>query len=1129
MKPHAAKEAPAAEPKAEEAIKKPVATPAKPSAALKQMDELKDELDELEGLTAEDLDALDDIDEDDLMADLVDKSADIQEVKEEEEPKKEEKEEKEEHHEEEHHEEHHEEQHEEEEELLDDLTEEELKELKELEEAEAAEAAAAAAEAEAASKEVEEEEAATTPAPKENEEDNEVHHEEDNEVQEGDEEMGPVDELEDDLYGEAGGLLENEKMLDELTSLYDALEIARLDKELAEEKVFEYEETISQLQEEIRIRDEKLALDISDVDVRTVVDENNRMKAAILEIQQVSEEESREAEEIINELEAKNAELAAELEAKSEELERCTEERNELKELLDQLYEVQTQLESLTEENSELKERNAALKQSVEEFEELKELSESVEAMQSEELAKVKAQLREMEDDEIEYKRAIEAALEKVQQKDILIAQLRDTAERLRRSEEAEEEEREAELAAAELAERAGASAAAEELLVKIHTLEAKAAALTIEGSIAELATSHAEERLRFYRANLPEEFLRGDMLALDVKLGLDRVERKAHALRRLLEEGSHFSAEGAAPDEALYFAEMCLVLADIEYAANAFAYRMINIRTPGSAANLANELTDLEHMLRGLEKTVDGVLLLAKRDQLTVSYPLYTLTEVKERLTAAAASTKLFDETAAIAAEDAAPQGKRNAFLEENETRRVSREIAYKLGRLLLHCRGICAVRAGIDALSRSLRATHPDFEFDADALSARTIAPVPLARIEECIREGLGTAGVLETGAAVSFANGMSLGDVLKALIDANIAVAAAAADYKAAYTALKTAGNDGDSAAFEEAAKQAEEKIGWASVVTFIAPVATNISKIEIFRKTSSVTSSMTSMYSSCGYNYLSLDNWFSARVRMNREEISEINNTKRDLEMLKGAHERLNAIHNQSAVQITELRSLNASLQEKVTAFMAEIDAVKKKCEEETLDQRKALDLSKKEIADLKKDLFDERMRAQKAAAAMAATASMAAASAAPVPSIAPTPLLQKKMMTSSLRTRSTVSNLGGGAGGAAVGVSSEEVKSLKNEIARLKARLSRLSDENKKLEERVLSLNVRAIQRTNAGSDGSASKSAAAAEKKMAGSYSSRLMMHMASAAVVDLRNKKDWVIGNALVSNDLRAHIKGKS
>lgn len=1109
----------------EEPVKKPLAEPAEPKKEIKANtpDDL-DNLDDLDGLTEEDLANLDELDKlDELEADEEllnnleeekEKEIKTEEEKKDEHQPKEEKEEI----------------NNVEDETLNGLTEEELKELEELD----AEEEALLNEVE--EKEKEEEEGATP---------DEIVKEETVIPEEAinEDEMGDGDE--DDLFNEDGDLVNNEKLLDELTSLYDELEIARLDKELAEEKVLECEETIAKLQEEVRVRDEKLALDVTGVDARTMLDENNRLKAAIIEIQQISEEESKEAEEIINELEAKNKELADELAAKAEELERCTEERNELKELLDQLYDAQTQLESLVEENNELKERNTALKLSIEEFEELKELSDSVEAMQSEELSKIKAQLREMEDYEIEYKRTIETALEKVQQKDILIAQLRETAERRRRDDEEEAEKREAELAAAELTGKTGANAAAEELLVKIHTLEAKAAALTIDQSIAELGTSHAEERLRFYRANLPEDFLRGDMMALDVKLGLDRVERKAHALRKLLEDGAHFSSAESSPDETLYFTEMCLTLADIEYAANTFAYKMVNLRTPGGAANIANELTDLEHMLRTLEKTVDSVLLLAKRDQLTMSYPLYTLTEVKERIAAASSSTKLFDETGSIADKPASTTSattssssplRRNAFFEENETRRVSREIAYKLGRLLLHCRGICAVRAGVEALSRDLRATHPDFEFDPEALSSRVTEPVPLARIVECIREGLGTAGVLETGAAVSFANGMTLSEVLKMLIDANIAVSAAAADFRAAYTAFKTAASDGDNAAFEAAAEQAKEKIEWASVLTFITPVATNISKVEIFRKAASpVTAAASSssgttsapMYSSVGYNYLSLDNWFTARVRKNRDEISEINNTKRDLETLKSAHERLNAVHNQSAVQITELKSLNASLQEKVAASAAEVEAVKKKCEEDTLDQRKALDLSRKEVADLKKDLFDERMRAQKAAADMAAAAASAAASPqsgsavmlTPGQSIAQTPLLQRKvMMTSSLRVRNT-------GGGGAMGVSSEDVKSLNNEIDRLKARVSRLVDENKKLEERVLALNVRAIRRTNAAVAAIKDDSA---QSDTAKSYKSRLMMHMASVSVVDLRNKKDWVVGNALVSSDLRAHTKRK-
>ena len=1192
----------------------------------KPAEPVKDELDELDGLTEEDLAALDDLDDDDLLGDdsvtadasPVEKDDKEKEMEEKTEAAAEEKEkEEEEHHSEApatpepteetnenegekqstpseqpaHIDEEKEKEKEEEEEeedinnnddddKLNDLTEEELRELKELEAEEEREKEEHHGEEEHLHEEGEGE------GKKGEGEEKEEEHQEHQEHQETTGEENEEGLYDDDLYGEDGGLLENDKMLDELSSLYDALEIARLDKELAEEKVLEYEEVIAGLREEVRARDEKLALDIKDVDVRTLMDENNKMKAALVEIQQVSEEEARETEEIITELEAKNAELEQALAEKTEALDRCTEERNELKELLDQLYDVQTQLEGLTEENAELKEKNTAFRRSLEEFEELKQLSESVEAMQTEELTKLKAQVREMEDDEIEYKRTIEAALEKVQQKDILIAQLRETAEKAAaaaatitppQSTGAAGEGSEGDEGAAS----EGYSAAAAELVVKIHTLEAKAAALTIEESIAELGTSQAEERLRFYRANLPEDFVRGDLGGVEVKLGLDRVERKAHVLRRLLENSAHLACDTTGvtgtgtvtgsvppPDEALYFTEMCLDLADIEYAANAFAYRLINIRHTPAQAGLA-ELPDLERMLRGLEKTIDGVLLLAKRDQLTVSYPLYTLAEVKERITAAATTSKLFDESAAISSQQqitttatatsSLPDNAEcAAFRAENETRRAAREVAYKLGRLLLHCRAICAAKAGVEALSRNLRATHPDFGFDPEALAVRVTEPVPMARIEECVREGLGAAGVLETGAAVSFANGMSLADILKILIDANIAASAAAADIRATYTALKNAANDGDSAAFEAAAAQAAEKIGWTSLVTFLTPVSENISKVEVFRRPTSAAVSASSrtgggggaaaastmttstMYTSGAYNYLGLDNWLSARVRSNRAEISEINNTKHDLELLKSAHERLNTSYNQNAFQLTELRSLNTSLQDKVASYMAEIDAVKKRCEAEASDQKKALDLSRKEVAELKKELYEERIRTQRAAAAAAAAVSApssssaggAAAAITTTPAIAQTPLFQGRLMTSSLRTRSNVA-IGGGVaaagGGAAMAAAAvEEARSLGREVRRLKVSIGRLIDENRRLSERVLALNVKAIERTNAAEAVAPTVGVVSATTAVAGdvrrSYNSRLMIHLAGTAVVDLRNKGSWTLGNALVSSDLRVH-----
>lgn len=423
-----------------------------------------------------------------------------------------------------------------------------------------------------------------------------------------------------------------EKMKERIARLSDALELAGVDKELAEEKAKILQEEIDAMKKSAATsasatqpRGEQEATDIGQV-----LAENQTMKEMLVKIRELSVKTQEEFQAKIEELELKNAELEEALATSEEGLEEKTAEVEQLKQLLDEIHEAQALVERLTIANATLSDENKELRAMVKGLEEYKAVSEAMEAEQGDELQRLRSEIRGMEDEIVEARRTIEAARDIIQQRDLLIAQLKDAVQAQKLVESADKKQGDLEEI---IRDR---QAIVSELNLKLHvrkpsqlhsisfihrilqTSEAKVATLQVESTISKLSATQSDERFSLMRATLPDGILEVELGSFETKLAAERVSAKAALLKSVI-TGQIFPSRP--PIEAVFFLEMAQGFAAIEIVSS-----MFSTAVSSCPADFLVKISALLPDIKAIEKPLDGLVSLAKRDQLTMSFPLSQL-----------------------------------------------------------------------------------------------------------------------------------------------------------------------------------------------------------------------------------------------------------------------------------------------------------------------------------------------------------------------------------------------------------------------------------------------------------------------------------------------------------------------
>ncbi|XP_039189757.1 dynactin subunit 1 isoform X4 [Crotalus tigris] len=363
-----------------------------------------------------------------------------------------------------------------------------------------------------------------------------------------------------------------DRYVEEMADTADAIEMATLDKEMAEERAESLQQEVDSLKEKV----EDLSMDLeilkheieekgsegaaSSYHVKQLEEQNGRLKEALVRMRDLSASEKQEHVKLQKHMEKKNGELEALRQQKDklqEELKQAEKTVDELKEQVDAALGAEEMVEMLTERNLDLEEKVRELRETVGDLEamnemndELQENARETELELREHLDMATARVRESE-------KRVEAAQETVAdyQQTIkkyreLTAHLQDANRELMSQQEASVERQQ--------------QPPPEMFDFKIKFAETKAHAKAIEMELRQMEVQQANRQVSLLTSFLPDSFLRhgGDHDCVLVLLLLPRLVGKAELICRQAQEKFELSencAERAglrgAPGEQLSFA----------------------------------------------------------------------------------------------------------------------------------------------------------------------------------------------------------------------------------------------------------------------------------------------------------------------------------------------------------------------------------------------------------------------------------------------------------------------------------------------------------------------------------------------------------------------------------------------
>ncbi|XP_058049823.1 dynactin subunit 1 isoform X4 [Ahaetulla prasina] len=363
-----------------------------------------------------------------------------------------------------------------------------------------------------------------------------------------------------------------ERYMEEMADTADAIEMATLDKEMAEERAESLQQEVDSLKEKV----EDLTMDLeilkheieekgsegaaSSYHVKQLEEQNGRLKEALVRMRDLSASEKQEHVKLQKHMEKKNAELEALRQQKDklqEELKQAEGTIDELKEQVDAALGAEEMVETLTERNLDLEEKVRELRETVGDLEAMNEMNDELQENARETELELREQLDMATARVRESEKRVEAAQETVAdyQQTIkkyreLTAHLQDVNRDLMSQQEASVERQQ--------------QPPPEMFDFKIKFAETKAHAKAIEMELRQMEVQQANRHVSLLTSFLPDSFLRhgGDHDCVLVLLLLPRLVGKAELISRQAQEKFELSencAERAglrgAPGEQLSFA----------------------------------------------------------------------------------------------------------------------------------------------------------------------------------------------------------------------------------------------------------------------------------------------------------------------------------------------------------------------------------------------------------------------------------------------------------------------------------------------------------------------------------------------------------------------------------------------
>uniref|UniRef100_A0A8C5HAH0 Dynactin subunit 1 n=1 Tax=Gouania willdenowi TaxID=441366 RepID=A0A8C5HAH0_GOUWI len=338
-----------------------------------------------------------------------------------------------------------------------------------------------------------------------------------------------------------------ERYVEEMSDTADAIEMATLDKEMAEERAESLQLEVDSLKEKV----DELTMDLeilkheieekgsdgaaSSYHVKQLEEQNSRLKEALVRMRDLSASEKQEHLKLQKQMEKKNGELdslRSQKEKLQEEMTAAEKTIDELKEQVDAALGAEEMVETLTERSLDLEEKVRELRETVIDLEAINEMNDELQ----ENARETELELREMLDlgasQVREAEKRVEAAQETVADYQQTIKKYRELTAHLQ---EVNRELTSQQEASAELQQQAPA----EMFDFKIKFAETKAYAKAIEMELRKMEVSQANRHVSLLTAFMPESFLRhgGDHDCILVLLLMPRLICKAELISKQAQE----------------------------------------------------------------------------------------------------------------------------------------------------------------------------------------------------------------------------------------------------------------------------------------------------------------------------------------------------------------------------------------------------------------------------------------------------------------------------------------------------------------------------------------------------------------------------------------------------------------
>lgn len=363
-----------------------------------------------------------------------------------------------------------------------------------------------------------------------------------------------------------------ERYMEEMADTADAIEMATLDKEMAEERAESLQQEADSLKEKV----EYLTMDLeilkheieekgsdgaaSSYQVKQLEEQNARLKEALVRMRDLSASEKQEHVKLQKHMEKKNSELEGlrqQREKLQEEVKQAERTIDELKEQVDAALGAEEMVETLTERNLDLEEKVRELRETVGDLEAMNEMNDELQENARETELELREQLDMATARVREAEKRVEAAQETVAdyQQTIkkyreLTAHLQDVNRELMSQQEASVERQQ--------------QPPPETFDFKIKFAETKAHAKAIEMELRQMEVQQANRHVSLLTSFMPDSFLRhgGDHDCILVLLLIPRLICKAELISKQAQEkfelnencGERTGLRGA-PGEQLSFA----------------------------------------------------------------------------------------------------------------------------------------------------------------------------------------------------------------------------------------------------------------------------------------------------------------------------------------------------------------------------------------------------------------------------------------------------------------------------------------------------------------------------------------------------------------------------------------------